>query len=45
MQRTLFAGAALIAAINSVNAVQIQVEANLPQDDSMYAQLNADEIS
>ena len=46
MQRTIFAGAALIAAMTSVNAVQIQVEANLPQDDdSMYAQLNADEIS
>ena len=45
MQKTLFAGAALIAAMNSVDAVKIQVEANLPQDNDMYAQLNADDIS
>ena len=45
MQRTLFTGAALIAFMNSVNAVQIQVEANPPHDDSMYAQLNADKLS
>ena len=45
MQKTLFAGAALIAAMNSVDAVKIQVEANLPQDNDEYAQLNADDIS
>jgi hypothetical protein len=45
MQKTLFAGAALIAAMNSVDAVKIQVEANLPQDNDMYAQLNADKMS